>query len=53
LRSAFNEFATPVAGGQLISTSLLSIFITKDNRLLIGAVTPQYIEHVAAMSAGQ
>jgi outer membrane lipoprotein-sorting protein len=48
-----NEFATPVDGGHLITTSLLSIFITTDNRLLIGAVSPQYIEHVAATTAGQ
>jgi len=48
-----DEFATPVAGGHLITTSLLSILITKDNRVLIGAVSPQYIEHLAATKAGQ
>lgn len=53
LRSALDELATPVDGGRLVTTSLLSIFITKDNRLLIGAVSPQYLEHVAATSAGQ
>jgi outer membrane lipoprotein-sorting protein len=47
------EFATPVAGGHLITTSLLSIFITHDNRLLIGAVSPQYIEHLAATGAAR
>ena len=53
LRSALDELATPVDGGHLVTTSLLSIFITNDNRLLIGAVSPQYLEHVAATSAGQ
>jgi outer membrane lipoprotein-sorting protein len=53
LGSALDELSTPVDGGHLVSTTLLSIFITQDNRLLIGAVSPQYIEHVAAMSAGQ
>jgi outer membrane lipoprotein-sorting protein len=53
LGSALDEFATPVDGGHLITTSLLSIFITKDHRLLIGAVTPQFLEHVAATGAGQ
>jgi outer membrane lipoprotein-sorting protein len=53
LSSSLDEFSTPVDGGHLISTSLVSIFITKDNRLLIGAVSPQYIEHVADVSAGQ
>jgi outer membrane lipoprotein-sorting protein len=48
-----DEFATPVDGGHLIRTSLLSIFITKDNRLLIGAVSPLYIEHIASTMAGQ
>jgi outer membrane lipoprotein-sorting protein len=53
LSQILDEFATPVDGGHLITTSLLSIFITHDNRLLIGAVSPQYIEHLAATGAGQ
>jgi outer membrane lipoprotein-sorting protein len=53
LNQALDEFATPVDGGHLITTSLLSIFITHDNRLLVGAVSPQYIEHVAATGAGR
>jgi outer membrane lipoprotein-sorting protein len=53
LSQVLDEFATPVDGGHLITTSLLSIFITHDNRLLIGAVSPQYIEHLAATGAGQ
>jgi outer membrane lipoprotein-sorting protein len=53
LGEALNEFATPVDGGHLITTTLLSIFITHDNRLLIGAVSPQYIEHLAATGAGR
>jgi outer membrane lipoprotein-sorting protein len=53
LSQALDEFATPVDGGHLITTSLLSIFITQDNRLLVGAVTPQYIEHLAATGTGQ
>jgi outer membrane lipoprotein-sorting protein len=51
--SDLDEFARPVAGGHLITTSLLSIFITNDNRLLMGAVSPQYIEQLAATKAGQ
>jgi outer membrane lipoprotein-sorting protein len=47
-----DEFATPVDGGHLISTSLLSVFITADNRVLIGAVSPDFIEHVATTTAG-
>jgi outer membrane lipoprotein-sorting protein len=53
LSEALNEFATPVDGGHLITTSLLSIFITHDNRLLVGAVSPQYIEHLAATGVGR
>jgi outer membrane lipoprotein-sorting protein len=53
INQILDEFATPVDGGHLVTTSLLSIFVTSDNRLLIGAVTPQYIEHLAATKAGQ
>jgi outer membrane lipoprotein-sorting protein len=53
LSQMLSEFATPVDGGHLITTSLLSVFITSHNRLLIGAVTPQYLEQLAATKAGQ
>jgi outer membrane lipoprotein-sorting protein len=53
LNEALDEFATPIDGGHLISTSLLSVFITKDNRILIGAVSPQYLEHLAVTGTGQ
>jgi outer membrane lipoprotein-sorting protein len=53
LNQLLDEFSTPVAGGHLVTTSLLSVFITKDNRVLIGAVSPQYLEHLAATGAGR
>jgi outer membrane lipoprotein-sorting protein len=53
LSQTLDKFATPVDGGHLITTTLLSIFITSDNRLLIGAVSPQYIEQLAATGAGR
>jgi hypothetical protein len=52
LGQILDEFATPVDGGHLIATSLLSVFI-KDNRVLVGAVSPQYLEHLAASMAGR
>ncbi|HEX3705335.1 MAG TPA: hypothetical protein VHV76_01770, partial [Mycobacteriales bacterium] len=53
LGGALDQFATKVAGGHLITTSLVSILITDDNRILIGAVTPSYLEQVATSGAGQ
>jgi outer membrane lipoprotein-sorting protein len=53
LGQMLDQFATPVDGGHLITTGLLSVFITSDNRLLIGAVSPQYLEHLAATKASR
>jgi outer membrane lipoprotein-sorting protein len=46
-----DQLGTPVAEGHLIATSLLSILVTPDNRILVGAVTPAYIEQLAAGKA--
>jgi outer membrane lipoprotein-sorting protein len=53
LSQTLDQVATPVDGGHLITTSLVSIFVTHDNRLLIGAVSPQYLEQLAATKAGR
>jgi hypothetical protein len=53
LLQTLNQVATPVAGGRLITTSLLSVFVTSDSRLLIGAVSPEFLEHLAATKAGR
>jgi outer membrane lipoprotein-sorting protein len=53
LNQILDQFATSVDGGHLITTRLLSIFITNDNRLLIGAVSPQYLEQLAATAAAR
>jgi outer membrane lipoprotein-sorting protein len=42
-----------VAAGHVITTSLLTILVTNDNRILVGAVTPSRIEQVAASRAAQ
>jgi outer membrane lipoprotein-sorting protein len=48
LTGLLDRFGTRVAAGHLITTSLVTILLTNDNTVLIGAVTPQYIEQVAA-----
>jgi outer membrane lipoprotein-sorting protein len=53
LNQLLDEFATPVDGGHLITTSLVSIFVTSDHRVLIGAVSPQYLEHIATTTVNQ
>jgi outer membrane lipoprotein-sorting protein len=40
--------STRVAGGRLISTTLLTILLTDDGRLLLGPVTPAALERIAA-----
>jgi outer membrane lipoprotein-sorting protein len=35
--------ARPVAGGQVVTTALLSVLLTDDGRLLVGAVTPEVL----------
>jgi outer membrane lipoprotein-sorting protein len=53
LGGVLDQFATKVAAGHLITTSLVSILITDDNRILVGAVSPSYLEQVATTGAGQ
>lgn len=48
-----DKLGTSVAEGHLITTSLLTVLVTNDNRVLIGAVTPAYLQQLAASSAGQ
>ncbi|HWC33998.1 MAG TPA: hypothetical protein VG650_04130 [Mycobacteriales bacterium] len=53
LGQELSQLGTRVAGGHIITTTLLTILITDDNRILIGAVTPSYIEQLAAGKAAQ
>jgi hypothetical protein len=53
LAQEFTQLGTAVPGGHIITTSLVTIMLTNDNRILIGAVTPAYIEHVAASKASR
>lgn len=53
LAQTLDQLGTPVTGGHLITTSLLSILVTNDHRVLVGAVTPQYLEQVAASRAAR
>jgi outer membrane lipoprotein-sorting protein len=41
------ELLTPVDGGSVLSTSLLSVMIADDGRVLFGAVTPQVLAAAA------
>jgi len=47
-----NQIATPVAGGQLVTSSLFSIFITDDGRVFVGAVSGDAIQQVASTGHG-
>jgi outer membrane lipoprotein-sorting protein len=53
--SALLKSATPVSGswgsGRLIKTSLISLLITNNGRVLVGAVTPQVLFSAAAQAA--
>jgi outer membrane lipoprotein-sorting protein len=53
LMQELGQLGTAVSGGRIISTTLVTIFLTDDNRVLIGAVTPSYIEQLAASKAAQ
>jgi outer membrane lipoprotein-sorting protein len=52
---ALFKSATPVSGswgsGRLIKTSLISVLITSNGRVLVGAVTPQVLYSAAAQAA--
>lgn len=46
--SALVDVVEPVSGGSVLSTSLLSVMIADDGRVLVGAVTPQVLVAAAA-----
>jgi outer membrane lipoprotein-sorting protein len=48
----FTQFMTPVSGGHLLTTALVSIFLTDDGRLFAGAVNGPAIEQVARTGRG-
>jgi outer membrane lipoprotein-sorting protein len=48
LQSILSSSTTQVAGGRLLSTALLSVLITNQGRVYVGAVTPAALEQVAA-----
>ncbi|MGH3496361.1 MAG: LolA family protein [Nocardioidaceae bacterium] len=47
-----NQMSTPVAGGRLITTALLSVLITPDGHVFAGAVSGSALQHVAATGHG-
>ncbi len=53
LTGMLDQFATKVAAGHVITTSLLTILVTNDNRVLIGAVGPAFLEQLALTKAAQ
>ncbi|HVV76736.1 MAG TPA: hypothetical protein VHC43_11930 [Mycobacteriales bacterium] len=53
LGQELDQLGTRVAAGHVITTTLLTILVTDDNRILIGAVTPSFIEKLAATKAAQ
>ncbi len=44
----FDAVTTPVDGGRLLETDLVSVLLTDDGRLLIGAVTPEALMEAEA-----
>lgn len=46
-----NRLTTPVAGGRVLKTALVSVLLTDDGRMLVGAVTPERLQQVAAAPA--
>lgn len=48
-----DQLATKVPAGHVITTSLLTILITNDNRVLVGAVGPAYLEQLAMSQTAQ
>jgi outer membrane lipoprotein-sorting protein len=45
-----DQMATPVPGGHLITTALLSVFITDDGHFYAGAVDPTYLRSLATQA---
>ena len=50
--SPLDDIATPVPGGRLITTALLSIFIADDGTLYVGPVSSADIQKVASIGHG-
>lgn len=53
LAGMLDQLATKVPAGHVLTTSLVTILITNDNRVLIGAVSPAYLEQLAASQAAR
>ena len=47
-----NKIATPVKGGRLVTSTLLSVFIADDGEVFAGPVSPAAIQQVAATGHG-
>ena len=47
-----NRIATPVKGGRLVTSALLSVFIADDGEVFAGPVSPAAIQQVAATGHG-
>ncbi|HMA47730.1 MAG TPA: hypothetical protein VKP11_11115, partial [Frankiaceae bacterium] len=47
-RQVLDRLSTPVAGGRLVTTRLVSVLLTDDGRVLAGAVAPDALRRVAA-----
>ena len=45
--STLMDAFTPVPGGRLLSTALVSVLITDDGKMYVGAVTPAALQQVA------
>jgi outer membrane lipoprotein-sorting protein len=47
-----DQASTPVAGGRLLTTALLSVFIADDGRIFVGPVSAAAIQQVASTGKG-
>jgi hypothetical protein len=43
-----DQLLTPVAGGKILETSLVSVFLTTDGRVFVGAVSAEQLQAAAA-----
>jgi outer membrane lipoprotein-sorting protein len=46
----YEQLTTPVDGGRVISSALLSVLITDDGRVLVGAVPPETLLEIAGLA---
>jgi outer membrane lipoprotein-sorting protein len=53
LTGNLDRVTTRVAGGRLLRTTLVSVLLTDDGRILVGAVAPSYLERLAAQGLGK